>query len=109
MEESEFVRDLRRRLEAHREEMRRVDEQGCWTPPHWPAWSPGETLRRRRALARLSQRELSALCGIDQGDISRVESGCDALWSTWDRLAHALGCGLVLRLKPLDPERKPGS
>lgn len=104
-EESESVRAFRERQEAFEREWKRVDETGCWAPPEWESWTPRELLLARRRFAGLSQSAAARLAGLAQSEVSRVEAGRDARWSTFDRLAHALDCDLVVRLKPRDPAK----
>lgn len=104
-EESEWVRGIRLQLEASERDWKRVDETGCWAPPGWKEWSIHEQLWARRRFAGMSQRAVSAASGIAQSQISRFEAGGDPHWSTLDRLAFALDCELVLRLRPRDPEK----
>jgi hypothetical protein len=106
-EESEFVRTFRERQEAFDRAWKRVDETGCWAPPEWESFAPFELLRSRRRFAGLSQEEAGRRAGIAQSEVSRVEAGRDASWSTYDRLAHALDCDLVIRLKPRHPDEGP--
>jgi transcriptional regulator with XRE-family HTH domain len=56
-----------------------------------------ERLRAARAASGLSQRELSALAGIPQAQISRIESGAvDLRLSSLVALVHALDLELAL-------------
>jgi predicted transcriptional regulator len=56
-----------------------------------------ERLRAARAASGLSQRELSALAGIPQAQISRIEAGAvDLRLSSLVALVHALELELVL-------------
>ena len=51
----------------------------------------GENIRNVRIDKGLSQFSLEALCGIDRGDISRIENGrLDVHFSTIIKLAEAL-------------------
>ena len=51
----------------------------------------GENIRNVRIRKGLSQFSLEALCGIDRGDISRIENGrLDIQFSTLIKLAEAL-------------------
>jgi transcriptional regulator with XRE-family HTH domain len=55
----------------------------------------------QRARHRLSQRELAELCGTTQSAIARLESGRRApRIDTLIRVADALDCELVVRLRP---------
>ena len=53
----------------------------------------GTTVRRRRQQAGFSQRQLEALCGVDQTVISRLENGrlASLKWSRFADLVAALG------------------
>jgi transcriptional regulator with XRE-family HTH domain len=64
----------------------------------------GATLKRRRRLASLSQRELERLTGIDQTVISRLENGRQygLRWSRFALLVEALD-GLEPGAKPPTP------
>lgn len=105
--ESEFVRAFRERQEEFDRTWRKVDETGCWAPPDWESWTPHEMILSRRRFAGLTQEAAGRLSGLSQSEVSRVEAGRDARWSTLDRLAHALDCDLVVRLKPRDPAKGP--
>lgn len=105
--ESEFVREFIERQQAFDRTWKKVDETGCWAPPEWESWTPQETLLSRRRFAGLSQQEAGRRAGLAQSEVSRFEAGRDARWSTLDRLAHALDCDLVIRLKPRDPAKGP--
>jgi transcriptional regulator with XRE-family HTH domain len=61
----------------------------------------GEQIVRQRARHRLSQRELAELCGTTQSAIARLEGGRRApRLDTLIRIAEALDCELVVRLRP---------
>jgi transcriptional regulator with XRE-family HTH domain len=61
----------------------------------------GEAIARRRTQLRLSQRELAELCGTTQSAIARLEGGSRAArLDTLLRIANALDCELVVRLRP---------
>jgi DNA-binding Xre family transcriptional regulator len=107
MDEANWTKAVVERWEAQNRALAKVDESGCWAPPGWVDWTLHETLIRRRRFAGLSQREVSRRSGVDQAEVSRVERGRDPRWSTLDRLAFALDCELVLRLKPNDPSKGP--
>lgn len=52
----------------------------------------GERVATFRARRNLSQRQLSDLCGIDHGNISRIENGkLNVTLTTMAQLASALG------------------
>jgi transcriptional regulator with XRE-family HTH domain len=53
----------------------------------------GERIKRRRERARLSQRQLEAISGVDQTTISRMENGrlFGMRWTRFARLVDALG------------------
>lgn len=95
--------EIEERWAAEDREHLRVDEDGCWAPPGRDGWGLGETLRRRRELLGLSQGEVSWRSGVDQSDVSRVESGGGVRWLTLLRLAEALECEAVFRLRPKTP------
>jgi hypothetical protein len=100
-------RSFAERMAEWDRELMRTDAAGCWTPPGWESLTAGSLLRGRRRFEGLSQRELAALSGVDQGDICRLERGSDWRWSILQRLAESLDCELVLRLRPRDPTRPP--
>ncbi len=53
-----------------------------------------------RALAGISQKELSSLTGIDQSDISKIERGtANPSVSTLERIAAALGGRLTIQIE----------
>ena len=53
-----------------------------------------------RALAGLSQKQLAALTGIDQSDISKIERGVsNPSISTLERIANALGGRLLISIE----------
>ena len=61
----------------------------------------GEQVARQRARHRLSQRQLAELCGTTQSAIARLEGGSRApRIDTLIRVADALDCELVVRLRP---------
>ena len=58
----------------------------------------GNALQGARAQLGISQKQLSALSGIDQSDISKIERGAaNPSISTLERLAKALGGSLDIR------------
>lgn len=60
----------------------------------------GEAVYAARARKELSQKELSALCGIDQSDISKIERGiANPTISTLERIAKVLEAELKITLK----------
>lgn len=60
----------------------------------------GENLRKIRTGKGLSQRDLSALCTIDNADISRMENGeINVTLKTVAQLAEALDIPLIKLLK----------
>ena len=64
-----------------------------------------EVAERRRAL-KLSQRELAELCGTTQSAIARLERGArPPRLDTLLRIANALDCELVVRLRPRTTDR----
>ncbi|MBQ2161456.1 MAG: DUF2442 domain-containing protein [Firmicutes bacterium] len=61
--------------------------------------SVADAVHSARALAGLSQCEVSRLSGIDQADISRIERGiANPSVSTLDRIAKALGGSLTISI-----------
>jgi transcriptional regulator with XRE-family HTH domain len=61
----------------------------------------GAEIARRRADLRLSQRELAELWGTTQSAVARLEAGRRAArLDTLLRVANALDCELVVRLRP---------
>jgi len=64
----------------------------------------GRTIRHARERAALTQTELAARAGIDQGDLSRLETGQGVRGATiaiLERVAQALGQELVIQF--VDP------
>ena len=80
-----------------------LDASGCWAPPGSEAWTPAATLRQLRTECLLSQRDVAAISGLSQCDVSRIERGGNATWRSLARYAAVLECDLVLRLKPRRP------
>ena len=77
-----------------------VDEES----ERWVAIA-AEVAERRRALG-LSQRELAELCGTTQSAIARLERGArPPRLDTLLRIAGALDCELVVRLRPRTTDR----
>jgi transcriptional regulator with XRE-family HTH domain len=67
----------------------------------------GRTIRHARKRAELTQTELAARAGIDQGDLSRLETGQGVRGATIavvERVAQALGCEVVIQF--VDPVEK---
>ena len=61
----------------------------------------GAAIAKARGALGLSQRELAALCGTTQSAIARLESGTRAARiDTLLRVANALDCELVVKLRP---------
>jgi ribosome-binding protein aMBF1 (putative translation factor) len=61
----------------------------------------GRTIRHARKLADLTQTELAARAGIDQGDLSRLETGQGVRGATIgivERVVQALGREVVIQL-----------
>jgi ribosome-binding protein aMBF1 (putative translation factor) len=84
------LRRIRERARLHP-----VDEES----ERWTAIA-AEVAERRRA-KRLSQRELAELCGTTQSAIARLEGGSrPPRLDTLLRIANALDCELVVRLRP---------
>src|SRR6202795_1142821 len=67
----------------------------------------GRTIRHERKLAELTQMQLAAKAGIDQADLSRLETGQGVRGATIgfvERVAHALGREVVIQF--VDPATK---
>ena len=67
----------------------------------------GRTIRHARKLAALTQTELAERAGIDQGDLSRLETGQGVRGATIaivERVAQALGQEVVIQF--VDPAAK---
>jgi transcriptional regulator with XRE-family HTH domain len=67
----------------------------------------GRTIRHGRKQAELTQTELAARAGIDQGDLSRLETGQGVRGATIaivERVAQALGREVVIQF--VDPAAK---
>jgi len=66
---------------------------------------PGETIRRLRAAAGLSQRALARRAGTSQPAIARYERGnATPSWGTLERIAAACGWRAQIILRPVpDP------
>ena len=65
-----------------------------------PANPAGEVVAIARAKAGLTQKQLAALTGIDQSDLSKLERGLsNPSIGTLQRIANALGGKLVLEIK----------
>ena len=60
-------------------------------------------LKRMRIAIGMSQRELAKRSGIRQPHICAIEAGKDALLSTYERMAKALGVNLVYETTPARP------
>ena len=63
----------------------------------------GRLVQRAREGSKLLQKELAALSGVAQGDISRLEGGAGEKGPTFEtllRLVHAQGLELVMELVP---------
>jgi ribosome-binding protein aMBF1 (putative translation factor) len=70
----------------------------------------GRTIRHERKLAQLTQMQLAVKAGIDQADLSRLETGQGVRGATIgfvERVAHALGREVVIRF--VDPASKADS
>lgn len=94
---------VRQNLEVWLRESLRLDETGCWAPKGHADWGPGKTLSRLRMMLSLSQSQKSWRSGICQSQLSKLETGRDPHWSTLMRLAAAMECDVMLRLKPRRP------
>lgn len=98
---------FRDRLAAIERDRMKTDAEGHWDPPGWQGWTAGQLFRARRRFAGLTQRELARRAGTGQSDVCRVERGLETTLGTLRRLATALDCGLVLRLRPADASKPP--
>src|SRR4051812_14816220 len=88
------------RLERLKRDGGRVDQDGLWCPPDWQSWDAGQLLWARRRLSELSQDVVARRAGLRQGTVSVIEAGKDARLSSVMKIAGALDCELVLRLRP---------
>src|SRR5882762_3948144 len=64
----------------------------------------GRTIRHERKVAQLTQMQLAVEAGIDQADLSRLETGQGVRGATIgfvERVAHALGREVVIRFVDL--------
>jgi DNA-binding XRE family transcriptional regulator len=87
-------------FDARLRESLRLDESGCWAPKGHADWGPGKSLSRLRMMLNLSQSKIAWRSGIMQAQISQLEAGRDPRWSTLMRLAAAMECDAVFRLRP---------
>lgn len=88
----EISADRRARLSPEAHEQRRVFES---------AYSIAVQLIELRERHGLTQAELATRCGIDQGDISRIERGATSPTTrTLERIAEALDTDLRLVARP---------
>jgi transcriptional regulator with XRE-family HTH domain len=70
--------------------------------------SPGELIRRRRRLHRISQQSLALRAGTDQAAVSRIERGeVSPSVDTLERLLAALGERLRLEPQPMQRDHDP--
>jgi transcriptional regulator with XRE-family HTH domain len=61
----------------------------------------GQQLRARRQAVGLTQAALAAKAGVSRIFVEKIEAGARIpSWGTLERLAHALGCRVVLTLVP---------
>ena len=70
----------------------------------------GRTIRHERKVARLTQMQLAVKAGIDQADLSRLETGQGVRGATIgfiERVAQALGRDVVIRF--VDPAHEADS
>ena len=78
-----------------------VYESG-WTVRKLPPFAgskAGDAVLRARAARALTQKQLSELTGIDQGDISKIEKGvANPTIGTLERIAEALGGKLIISI-----------
>lgn len=70
----------------------------------------GDIIRQKRKALRLTQVELSQRSGIDQGHISRIESGesVNVTLGNLRAIAKALGCSVTDLLPEQDKKTKAG-
>jgi transcriptional regulator with XRE-family HTH domain len=61
---------------------------------------PGAQLRDLRRDRGISQRHLAEELGVDQSEISKIERGADACWTTLLRLFAGLGYDIALTAQP---------
>ena len=69
----------------------------------------GRTIRQERKLAALTQTELAQRAGIDQGDLSRLETGQGVRGATIaivERVAQALGMEVAIKFVLPTAKRK---
>lgn len=60
----------------------------------------GKAVLAARARSEMSQKELAAVTGIDQSDISKIERGtANPSVNTLARIAKALGCSLLISME----------
>jgi transcriptional regulator with XRE-family HTH domain len=62
----------------------------------------GRSVRELREMREMGQTELAVILGTKQSAVSRIEagSGANMRLSTLEQLAWALGCELVVELRP---------
>jgi DNA-binding XRE family transcriptional regulator len=76
-----------------------MDGKTVRTEPLGQSFLVGEAVAAARADANLSQKQLSALTGIDQSDISKIERGlANPSVSTLERLSKAMGKTLTIQI-----------
>ncbi len=68
--------------------------------PEAPGIKVGDVVLAARAKAEMTQKELSAITGIDQSDISKIERGvANPTVATLERIAHAMGGNLKVTIE----------
>ena len=88
-------------LERLRQRLAHVDEDG------WFFAAIADEVAERRLARGLSQQELADLCGTTQSAIARLESGGrPPRIDTLLRIANALDCELIVRLRPRTKTRR---
>lgn len=89
-------------IELMKKELEQADDlevllnAGMKLPADWRSHSVQRNFQSIRCRLRFTQEELALKAGLTQSQISRVESGADALVSTWTRVYQAMGFQLVL-------------
>lgn len=89
-------------IELMKKELEQADDlelllnAGKKLPADWRSHSVQRNFQSIRCRLRFTQEELALKAGLTQSQISRVESGADALVSTWTRVYKAMGFQLVL-------------
>lgn len=67
-----------------------------------PEYELISSILKARTERGLTQKDIAALTGIAQADISRIENGeCNPTLATMQRIAMALGCTISISLRPI--------